>query len=33
MIGNVWEWVEDCYHADYTDAPDGGKAVMDEKCE
>ncbi|MBK7675334.1 MAG: SUMF1/EgtB/PvdO family nonheme iron enzyme [Candidatus Accumulibacter sp.] len=33
LIGNVWEWVEDCYHADYTDAPDGGKAVMDKKCE
>lgn len=33
MIGNVWEWVEDCYHADYRNAPDGAGAVMDEKCE
>ena len=25
MLGNVWEWVEDCWHADYTGAPaDGG---------
>ena len=24
--GNVWEWVEDCWHADYTDAPTDGSA-------
>lgn len=25
MLGNVWEWVEDSWHEDYTDAPtDGG---------
>jgi formylglycine-generating enzyme required for sulfatase activity len=33
LIGNVWEWVEDCYHADYRKAPDGARAVIDEKCE
>jgi formylglycine-generating enzyme required for sulfatase activity len=21
MVGNVWEWVEDCLHEDYSDAP------------
>jgi len=26
MIGNVWEWVEDCWHDDYIDAPDNGEA-------
>lgn len=26
MAGNVWEWVEDCYIKDYTDAPDNGSA-------
>jgi formylglycine-generating enzyme required for sulfatase activity len=25
--GNVWEWVEDCWHADYTNAPSDGAAV------
>ncbi len=24
MSGNVWEWVEDCYHDDYIGAPDNG---------
>ena len=24
--GNVWEWVEDCWHSDYTDAPSDGSA-------
>ena len=24
MIGNVWEWVEDCWHDDYTGAPSTG---------
>jgi formylglycine-generating enzyme required for sulfatase activity len=26
MVGNVWEWLEDCYHSDYADAPDNGSA-------
>ena len=25
MHGNVWEWVEDCWHDDYTDAPTDSK--------
>ena len=24
--GNVWEWVEDCWHSDYTNAPSDGSA-------
>ncbi len=26
MSGNVWEWVEDCYHRDYRHAPADGTA-------
>jgi formylglycine-generating enzyme required for sulfatase activity len=26
MSGNVWEWVQDCWHADYTGAPTDGSA-------
>lgn len=26
MHGNVWEWVEDCYHDSYKGAPDDGSA-------
>ena len=25
MNGNVWEWVQDCWHSDYTGAPTDGK--------
>jgi formylglycine-generating enzyme required for sulfatase activity len=28
MVGNVWEWVEDCLHEDYNDAPVDGSAWM-----
>ncbi len=30
MHGNVWEWVEDCWHEDYEDAPDDGQAWLEE---
>ena len=30
MIGNVWEWVQDCDHPDYTGAPSDGHAWIDE---
>ena len=26
MAGNVWEWVQDCYHSSYADAPVNGEA-------
>jgi formylglycine-generating enzyme required for sulfatase activity len=26
MAGNVWEWVQDCYHIDYDGAPADGSA-------
>jgi formylglycine-generating enzyme required for sulfatase activity len=29
MIGNVWEWVEDCWHDNYTGAPKDGTAWVD----
>jgi formylglycine-generating enzyme required for sulfatase activity len=28
MAGNVWEWVEDCYHPDYGGAPADGSAWL-----
>jgi len=30
MCGNVWEWVEDDFHRDYTGAPANGAAWVDE---
>lgn len=32
MIGNVFEWVEDCWHADYIGAPDDGSARVEPGC-
>lgn len=30
MAGNVWEWIEDCFHSNYDDAPiDGSEWVAD----
>jgi formylglycine-generating enzyme required for sulfatase activity len=29
MHGNVWEWVEDCYHPGYDGAPDDGSAWIE----
>ena len=31
MHGNVWEWVEDCWHKDYSGGPDNGSAWT-ERC-
>jgi formylglycine-generating enzyme required for sulfatase activity len=28
MVGNVWEWVADCFHRDYDGAPTDGSAWM-----
>jgi formylglycine-generating enzyme required for sulfatase activity len=33
MVGNVWEWVEDCWHEDYNRAPLDGAAWMTGDCE
>lgn len=33
MIGNAWEWTEDCYHDSYIDAPSDGSAWTAKKCE
>jgi formylglycine-generating enzyme required for sulfatase activity/class 3 adenylate cyclase len=32
MIGNVWEWVEDCWKFSYTDAPSDGTAREEQPC-
>ncbi len=32
MIGNVWEWTEDCAHDDYTQAPVDGSAARRPHC-
>jgi formylglycine-generating enzyme required for sulfatase activity len=31
MSGNVWEWVEDCWHDNYTDAPNDGSAWLEKQ--
>ena len=33
MLGNVWEWVEDCYHDSYQGAPVDGSAWVTKDCE
>ncbi len=32
MLGNVWQWVEDCYHDDYNGAPVDGSAWTSGRC-
>ena len=32
MVGNVWEWVQDCYHPGYANAPTDGSAVISGDC-
>ena len=32
MTGNVWEWVEDCYHDSYKGAPKDGSAWQNDDC-
>jgi formylglycine-generating enzyme required for sulfatase activity len=33
VLGNVWEWVEDCYHGTYQNAPGDGSAWEEPQCE
>jgi formylglycine-generating enzyme required for sulfatase activity/predicted Ser/Thr protein kinase len=32
-LGNVFEWVQDCWRDDYTDAPSDGSAVIEGNCD
>jgi formylglycine-generating enzyme required for sulfatase activity len=32
MIGNVWQWVQDCYHDNYNGAPADGSAWIGDEC-
>ena len=32
MVGNVWEWTEDCYHESYDEAPADGSAWISGDC-
>jgi formylglycine-generating enzyme required for sulfatase activity len=32
MAGNVWQWVQDCYHGDYDEAPTDGSAWTSGDC-
>lgn len=32
MLGNVWQWVEDCWHESYEGAPDDGSAWEQPGC-
>lgn len=32
MLGNVWQWTADCWHHDYTGAPEDGSAWQDAQC-
>jgi formylglycine-generating enzyme required for sulfatase activity len=33
MAGNVWQWVQDCYNADYNGAPTDSSAWVTGDCE
>jgi len=33
MLGNVWEWVEDCWNANYVGAPTDGRAWTSGNCD
>jgi formylglycine-generating enzyme required for sulfatase activity len=33
VVGNVWSWVEDCYHPRYNDAPSDGSAWSTGGCD
>lgn len=32
MVGNVWQWTQDCYHANYNDASADGSALIGGDC-
>jgi formylglycine-generating enzyme required for sulfatase activity len=33
MVGNVWQWVQDCYHPNYDGAPMDGSAWISDDCD
>jgi formylglycine-generating enzyme required for sulfatase activity len=33
MLGNVWQWTQDCWHDSYTGAPGDGRAWMSGTCD
>jgi formylglycine-generating enzyme required for sulfatase activity len=33
LLGNVWEWMADCWHDDYADAPEDGSAWITDRSE
>lgn len=33
MLGNAWEWTQDCWRDSYEDAPNDGSAVFEGNCE
>ena len=33
MLGNVWEWVEDCWNDSYAGAPENGQPLLTGDCE
>lgn len=32
MLGNLWQWTEDCYSGTYADAPSNGAALIFKDC-
>jgi formylglycine-generating enzyme required for sulfatase activity len=32
VVGNAWQWVQDCYHEDYNGAPTDGSAWISRDC-
>jgi formylglycine-generating enzyme required for sulfatase activity len=33
IVGNAWQWVEDCFHEDYIGAPADGSAQLNPPCD
>ena len=33
MLGNAWQWTEDCWHPNYIHAPDDGRAWTEKNCD
>ena len=33
MLGNAWQWTEDCWHPNYIHTPDDGRAWTEKNCE